>query len=498
MLKDLNPKRKFNLLLIAIHILSLPIISTITYFILKDHTLRDATTTGKLHLATIAAVKHYVAEDLRPLLYRELPGRFIAEGMSRSFVAVNIAERVQKEFPSYVYKNASLKPKNPHNAADPFESGIIADFIKDRNLKEWNGFRTKSDGEYYVIARAGEPVGPDCLICHGDPAIAPKELIERYGATAGFNMKIGELADATFVYIPIGVPLASARKAVAVFIGIYIVFGFIIFLIITHRFSLLYNRIDTDKKRIEEINVELLNLNQDMESIIAERTMNLIALSVADRVRNPAAVIAGTFNRILRKESISEPLRERISDMMAEAQRLDAIVKDYETILKNKQVMFRGEDMNEIIQSVLPLIEGERKGKDIGLSLKLSESPAWFIANRQLLRVVVLHILKNAVEATPAGGTITVETASDQDRVSLRVTDTGKGIPPEEVPKIFSLFYSTKKHRIGMGLPLVKQIIEEHKGDITVESELGKGTTFRLVFPVRWSDQELKGKDTAS
>jgi len=480
-------------MLILLHVIALPIMSGITYVFLKQKAVREARELGELRLTTMSAVRHYVAEELRPIFYRELPGRFIVQGMSRSFIAEDVARRVQKELPGYVYKDASLKPKNPANAADSFERETIEIFVRDSSLQEWSGLRAKPEGEYYVIARPGERFSADCLLCHGDPSRAPKELLERYGTTAGFHMKVGELADAAFVYIPIGLPLAHARKAVAVFIAIYVIFGIVILAIINSRFTSLYNQIDADKQRIEEINLELMNLNQDMESIITERTMNLIALSVADRIRNPATVIAGTFSRIMKKEALSEPLREKMSDLITEAQKLDSIVRDYETIMKSKRVMFRGEDMNEIIGSVLPLIEGARQAKEINLSLKLSESPAWFVANRQLLRVVILHILKNAIEATPPGGTITITTVADQDHVSLSVADSGGGIPREDLPKIFSLFYSTKRHRIGMGLPLVKQIVEEHKGTIHVESRLTEGTTFRLVFPTRWSEQALKG-----
>jgi signal transduction histidine kinase len=271
-----------------------------------------------------------------------------------------------------------------------------------------------------------------------------------------------------------------------------VLFGVILVIINVH-FTRLYDRTESDKRRIEEINLELLNLNHDMESIISERTMNLIALSIADRVRNPATVIAGTFNRILKKEALSDPLRERLSDLMLEAEKLDTIVKDYETILKGRQVMFRVEDLNEIMRSVLPLVESERKDKNIEIRLLLSDKSPQCVVNRQLIRVAVLHVLKNAVEATPDGGSIIITTSSDEDTISLSVSDTGKGIPGDEIPKIFSLFYSTKKHRIGMGLPLVKQILEEHKGAIRVESIIGKGSTFRITLPVRWSEQEIKG-----
>lgn len=495
MFKDLSPKKKFGLMLIAIYIASLPVFSIVTYYILKHNAVKAAYSMGRLRLTTMEAVKTYVKEELRPVFYRELPGRFIVEGMSRSYVAGNVARRAQKEYPGYSYKNASLNPMNPLNSPDAFEAEIINRFIKDRNLMEWSGFRTRTDGEYYVIAKAGEEFTNDCLYCHGIPSAAPQELIKEYGTKSGFNMTIGQLVDAKFVYIPIGVPLAEARKIVAILMGIYTISFGIILIIINVHFTRLYNQSEADKRRIEDINLELMNLNRDMESIISERTMNLIALSVADRIRNPATAIAGTFNRILRKEALSDPLRERLSDLMLEAQKLDSIVKDYETILKGRQIMFRVEDLNEIVQSVLPLLESERKEKDIEIALRLAEKPPQCVVNRQLIRVAVLHVLKNAVEATPDGGAISVTTSSDEDRISLSITDTGRGIPEEEIPKIFSLFYSTKKHRIGMGLPLVKQIIEEHKGAISVESVIGKGSAFLITLPVRWSEEELKGKE---
>jgi signal transduction histidine kinase len=153
--------------------------------------------------------------------------------------------------------------------------------------------------------------------------------------------------------------------------------------------------------------------------------------------------------------------------------------------------MFRVEDLNVIIKSVLPMVEKERKAKGIDFFLQLSETSVRCMANRQLLRVVVLHLLTNALEAEPDKGNVIIETWADQNTASLGVTDHGKGISPEERPQIFNLFYSTKKKKIGMGLPLVKQIVEEHKGNITIESEPGKATTFRIIFPVRWTEQEL-------
>ncbi len=85
---------------------------------------------------------------------------------------------------------------------------------------------------------------------------------------------------------------------------------------------------------------------------------------------------------------------------------------------------------------------------------------------------------------------ITVTTAGDNEKVTLAISDTGAGIPEEDIGRIFDPFFSTKLFRFGMGLPLVKQIISEHLGEIKVESEPGKGTTFKLIFPVRWIEKK--------
>ena len=258
-------------MLLVIFVVSLPVISGLTYLVLKEDAIRDAYSAAKLHLSTIEAVRHYVATELRPALYRDLSGKFVLEGMSRSYAANTIAREVHEKYPGYRYKNAVISaPMNPMNGADEFEKKIITLFTRDRGLREWQGLNVGPEGSFYVLARPGEPFNRDCLNCHGDPATAPVEILRKYGPSGGFNRKAGELLDAKFVYIPIDVPLASARKAVAIFIGIYVVFGFTILSVIHVRFTKLYDQIDADKRRIEDINLELLNLNEDMESIIAD------------------------------------------------------------------------------------------------------------------------------------------------------------------------------------------------------------------------------------
>jgi two-component system sporulation sensor kinase C len=107
---------------------------------------------------------------------------------------------------------------------------------------------------------------------------------------------------------------------------------------------------------------------------------------------------------------------------------------------------------------------------------------------KNLLRAAIALLIKNSVEATPENGMISIETCRDKDDVVLKISDSGSGMSEEAIDKIFDPFFSTKKHGFGMGLPLVKQIVSEHLGEIKVESELEKGTKFHLIFPFRWTN----------
>ena len=109
-------------------------------------------------------------------------------------------------------------------------------------------------------------------------------------------------------------------------------------------------------------------------------------------------------------------------------------------------------------------------------------------ATRGLLAQVLDNLVSNAVKFTPAGGTVWVRAASEDDGVALMVQDTGPGIPPDEVPKVFDRFFRAstagEAPGTGLGLSIVKAIVEAHEGVIAVESELGVGTTFRCVLPL--------------
>lgn len=241
-------------------------------------------------------------------------------------------------------------------------------------------------------------------------------------------------------------------------------------------------RMENDYKNILE------DLNQALETLVAERTMGLMALTLADRVRNPATIIGWTCKRILEKEAVSGGLKEGLTDIIGEARKLELIVQDFQSLLKSRQSMYGYEDINEILATVLSVIEKEAAQKGVGLEISLSDAPLKINTHKNLLRVAIFHVLRNSLEATPPGGTVRVSTGLEGDEAVLIMSDTGKGIEAEALDRIFDPFFSTKQHRFGMGLPLVKQIVSEHAGNISVQSGEGKGTVVSVRLPLRWSE----------
>jgi len=244
---------------------------------------------------------------------------------------------------------------------------------------------------------------------------------------------------------------------------------------------------------VRTLNAELCEFNQEIENLVSERTMNLMALAVAYRVRNPVTVIGATSRRIIEKstscQGLSPALQEQLGILSESAAQLEQIVADFQSLLSSRQTVFHHLDINEAIESVLHLMRREAETREIELVTDLHEQPLMINAQINLLKIALFHLIRNALEATPRRGKVRIATMREGEKVILIVHDSGQGIPQDTIGKIFEPFYSTKNRSFGMGLPLVRQVVAEHMGDIHVESEVGAGSTFRITFPTRWKER---------
>lgn len=225
---------------------------------------------------------------------------------------------------------------------------------------------------------------------------------------------------------------------------------------------------------------------RDIERLVAERTASLLALNIADSVINPAVVINAMCSRILAANQLDEAGRLHVGVIQEESEKLQSIVREFTGLIEKKQSVFSYEDINVLVKEAILLIRAETERKGVKLISDLSSKPLMINMNKHTLRTAIYYIYKNAMEATPRGGSIITSTTENTDSVSVVISDTGCGIVEGNISRIFDHFFTTKVNGTGMGLSFVKFIINEHFGDIKVESSKGVGTTCTLRFPSRW------------
>jgi signal transduction histidine kinase len=164
------------------------------------------------------------------------------------------------------------------------------------------------------------------------------------------------------------------------------------------------------------------------------------------------------------------------------------MVERFETLAQRKSSFFSQEDLNNIVVDTLELIKPEVRAKNIFLITELHPGPLMGRLNTHLLKVALAHLLRNAIEATRPRGTILVQTSQEKHFAVLVIQDTGKGMPPDVVDKVFVPFYTTKIGGTGLGMVFVRQIVDEHRGVITLDSKVGRGTTVTIRIPLRFTE----------
>jgi signal transduction histidine kinase len=256
-----------------------------------------------------------------------------------------------------------------------------------------------------------------------------------------------------------------------------------------HRIQRLYRRMEADHHHLEETSHEILALNREMEALVMERTMSEMALGMAHGIRNPLHVIGGFSHRLLRKMDEDNPTRAWASAIADEARRIEQMVERFETLARRKTSFFAQEDLNDIVRTTLDLLRPELRSKNIALVAEFSPTPLVGRFNKHLLKVALAHLVRNAVEATRPGGNLLLRTNPEAKFAVLIIQDTGRGMPQDVVEKVFVPFYTTKIGGTGLGMVFVRQIVDEHRGIITLASKVGWGTTVTIRLPLRFTDR---------
>lgn len=253
------------------------------------------------------------------------------------------------------------------------------------------------------------------------------------------------------------------------------------------------NRMTSDRIKIETTSRQLLSLNQDMEFVVSDRTRAEMALNLAHEIRNPVMIIGGLLRRLYRTASEeSEQGQKYQQEIKNQIDQLESLVAGLEDIQSVSQDHFKTVELNELLRDAVEMVRPEAESKGIEMSYQPSTTKLPFKGNQQYLKVALLHLLRNGIEACSAGNYIKISTELSRRGLLVRIRDDGPGIPKQVLEHIFEPFYSTRDGATGLGLPYVSQIIKEHRGEIRITNNQGKGVTVELQIPSHLNELQEK------
>ena len=236
-------------------------------------------------------------------------------------------------------------------------------------------------------------------------------------------------------------------------------------------------RIEEMRKRLEQ-SERLSSLGQ-------------LAAGVAHEIRNPLNAISMASQRLQREylpceQDKSQEFGHLTGVIRDEIRRLNVIIEDFLTFSRSRRLELREFSLTEIIEKLVRLMGEEAGSRGIALSLKAEPSPLMVPMDVDKLQQALINILKNAMESISGTGAVDILVERQAgDRALVRIADTGSGLAPEEIEKIFNPDYTTKEKGLGLGLPIAHEIVRGHGGTIRVQSSPGQGTTFEIILPAK-------------
>ncbi len=267
-------------------------------------------------------------------------------------------------------------------------------------------------------------------------------------------------------------------------------------------------------ERLNKAMTELNQAAQDLEIKVKERTRELevahqkllqsdrlaslgqLAATVAHEINNPISGVlnlAMLLDRVLRDDGIPKDrvaeFKKYLGQIINETTRVGRIVSDLLAFSRRSKPQSANVDLNSVIKNTLLILKHRLELGDVKLKLSLSDTLPRIECDSSQMQQVIINLVMNGAEAcqSKGHGTVAILTRQDDDSVVLEISDTGDGIPSDVMPKIFDPFFTTKGEGkgVGLGLSVVYGIVDAHGGEISVDSEVGGGTTFKVILPIK-------------
>ncbi|MDB4303263.1 ATP-binding protein [Desulfosarcina sp.] len=271
----------------------------------------------------------------------------------------------------------------------------------------------------------------------------------------------------------------------------------------------LENKVEKRTHQLQQAHEELKQTQYQLVNSSKMATVGMLGAGVAHELNNPLFCMIGYAHVMLEKmekgevtEANMAEFHKYIATIKTESERCGRIVTNLLQFSKKQKMEFAEIDLAKVVENTLVVMEYQIKKWNIKMQADVPETSFTLQGNADKLQQVFINLMANAHHAMPDGGGITIGLRNEERNgtacVIASVADTGCGIPQENLDKLFESFFSSEKgmNNLGLGLSITKQIVDDHHGEISVESEVGTGTTFSIILPVE--QPEVVEEDTPS
>ena len=450
-----------------------------------------------------------------------------------SFYAIRKVDQYFQEFSQtqYYVKDAAINARRPENEADAYERAFLEEIRANPQLKARSTVRNIEGQPYLAVLRPGLVMEESCLRCHGDPADAPDGLVDYYGAERGFHREgdLGSVVLATSIRVPLADAYGQANRSSLQLSGLLLLLAVLFAAQFWLHRRLVFAPLDTIRAKAlqistkpehlgEEIPVPLgqdlanladtfnrmsVKLRQDrdqLEKVVKERTRELqeareqlirweklavlgqLAGGVGHELRNPLGIISNAvyFLKLVLPDA-GVKTTEYLGIIENETRNAEKIVADLLDFSRSKSADREPVAAAELARRVL-----ERYPAPAAVTVSVqagADLPRAYADPRQMAQVLG-NLVVNACQAMPQGGRLTISATRRGKEMSIAVADTGVGIAPENMARLFEPLFTTKPKGIGLGLAVSKSLVEANGGRIEVQSAPGVGSTFTLYLPL--------------
>jgi PAS domain S-box-containing protein len=229
---------------------------------------------------------------------------------------------------------------------------------------------------------------------------------------------------------------------------------------------------------------ERKRLEEDLVRSERLATLGKMVAHITHEIKNPLLVIGGFARQLERHKELDPEIQRRLQMIHGEVDRLEKFLGDLGSFTRIPPIQKVPGDLPALVREVADMMADAFRGQKVTFKLEAPGDLPTFPFDPGQIRQVLINLFKNALEAMPQGGLLQVRLKIRQDFLELTVKDTGQGIRPEDLKMLFTPFFSTKEKGTGLGLTICRGLIEQHRGEISLESSLGRGTTCRIRLPL--------------